>query len=112
MLRYFQLISGYFYGKAKRTSKKCAYKTRNWTYLDVVSVKKRQKINKLSEKLSESAPGSRAFLGTWSKARHQVELTLTDPQRQEYKALAKKWSENKLPQRMQTRYVHGNNSSR
>jgi len=77
MLRYFQLISGYFYGKAKRMSKKCAYKTRNWTYLDVVSVKKCQKINKLSEKLSESAPGSQAFLGTWSKAQHQVELMLT-----------------------------------
>jgi len=90
MLRYFQLISGYFYGKAKQTSKKCTYKTRNWTYLDVVSVKKRQKINKLSEKLLESAPGSQPFLGTWSKAWHQVELMLTDPQHQEYKALEKK----------------------
>jgi len=79
MLRYFQLISGYFYGKDKQTSKKCAYKTRNWMYLDVVLVKKHQKINKLSEKLLESMPGSQPFLGTWSKAQHQVELTLTDP---------------------------------
>jgi len=67
-----------------------------------VSVKKRQKINKLSEKLSESAPGSRPFLGAWIKVRHRVELTLTDSQRQEYIALAKKWSENKLPRKMQT----------
>jgi len=78
MLRY-QLISGYFYGKAKWMSNKYAYKTRNWTYLDIVLVKKCQKINKLSEKLLESAPGSQPFLGTWSKAWHQVELMLTNP---------------------------------
>ena len=81
-------------------------------YLDVVLVKYCQTINKLSEELSESTPGSQLFLGTWNKAWQQVELTLTDAQHQEYIALAKKWSENELPQNMQTRYVYGNKSSR
>ena len=68
----------------------------------------RKEISKLSVKLSQSKPGSSAYLQAYKKARSRVEQKLTDNQRQRYKAMAKEWSEKKLPPRMQQRYVHGN----
>jgi hypothetical protein len=72
----------------------------------------RKKIHKLATKLSQNAPGSLDYLKHYNKARKQVERKLTDDKRREYKAMAKEWSEKKLPPRMQQRYVHGNDSSR
>ena len=70
----------------------------------------RKEISKLAIKLSQSKPGSPAYLQAYKKARNQVECKLTDNQRQRYKAMAKEWSEKKLPPRMQQRYVHGYDS--
>lgn len=72
----------------------------------------RQKINKLAVKLSKDAPGSPEYLRCYNAARKKVEEKLTDEQRQNYRAMAKQWSEKKLPPMMQRRYVHGSDSSR
>lgn len=72
----------------------------------------RKKIHKLAVKLSQTAPGTPGYLRSYNTARSQVEKKLTDNQRQTYKAMAKDWSEKKLPPRMQQRYVHGNDSGR
>ena len=72
----------------------------------------RKKIHKLAKKLSKSTAGSPEYLRQYHKARREVEKKLTDDQRRRYKTMAKEWSEKKLPQNMQRRYVHGNDSSR
>ena len=92
----------------KRGSQKSVFETRKWTYFDVVTAMNRKEISKLAINLSQSKPGSPMYLQAYKKARNQVEGKLTDNQRQRYKAMAKEWSEKKLPARMQQRYVHGN----
>jgi hypothetical protein len=100
------------YGQVKRGSKKSAFETRKWTYLDVFSAMHRTQIHMLAVRLSPTAPGSAGYLRSYNTARRQVERKLTDNQRQMYKAMAKEWLEKKLPPRMQQRYAHGNDSSR
>jgi hypothetical protein len=72
----------------------------------------RPKINALAKEISGDAAGSRLYLENYHRARNQVEQTLSEDDRQIYKAIAKKWTEKKLPKNMQKRYVHGNDSSR
>jgi hypothetical protein len=72
----------------------------------------RKKINKLAAKISKNVPGSSDYLSSYNKARSQVEKKLTDDQRQKYKAMAKEWSEKKLPPRAQQRYVYSNDFNR
>lgn len=100
------------YGKAKRVSKKCAYEQRKWTYLDVVTALCRNEISEKAAELSGAHRGSPAYLGAYHNARSQVEKSLSRKTRQEYRAMAKKWSKNKLPPDMQRRYAHGNYPSR
>jgi hypothetical protein len=67
----------------------------------------RSEIHKLTLKLSQNAPGSPQYLRHYNRARSQIERSLTDNQRQKYKAMAEEWSETELPPNMQQRYVHG-----
>ena len=112
ILRYFQLIQQYLYGKIKRWSTKSAFELKKWSYLDILTVKHRKKIHKLALKLSKSLAGSPAYLASYKTARSQVESNLSDKRRQKYKALAKEWSEKNLPPKMQQRYVRSNDSNR
>lgn len=66
----------------------------------------RQKINKVAVKLSKDAPGSSSYLSNYQEARRQVEAKLTEAQRQKYRAMAKEWSDKRLPAKMQQRYAH------
>jgi hypothetical protein len=68
-------------------------------------------INNLAMELSGDVAGSEPYLSNYHKARLQVEQKLSEDQRQIYRALAKEWTEKKLPEDMQKRYVHGNGSS-
>lgn len=68
----------------------------------------REEISKLSIDLSQGKAGSSAYLQAYKKARSQVEQELTDNQRQRYKAMAKEWTEKKLPPSMQHRYINSN----
>jgi hypothetical protein len=95
------------YGKGKRGSKKAAFEQRKWSYFDVLTVMHRPEIHKLTLKLSQNAPGSSQYLRHYNRARSQIERSLTDNQRQKYKAMAEEWSEAELPPNMQQRYVHG-----
>ncbi len=70
-----------------------------------------QQIHELALETSQDKPGSPCYISSFSKARCQVEEQLTDLQHQKYKALAKEWSEMKLPQKMQMRYLYSNESS-
>jgi hypothetical protein len=71
-----------------------------------------KKINKRTIKISKNVPGSADYLSHYQKARGQIEAKLTDDQRQRYKAMAKEWSEKKLPPKMQRRYVASDDLSR
>jgi hypothetical protein len=71
-----------------------------------------ERIHELSVELSKDTPGPHGHLSKYHKARRQLERQLTDEQRQRYKAMAKEWSEKRLPPMMQRRYVHGNDCSR
>lgn len=71
----------------------------------------RKEIHKLTLDLCKNVPGSRQYMQYYNKARSEVERSLTDDERQRYKAMAKEWSERKLPPKMQQRYVHGSESS-
>jgi hypothetical protein len=72
----------------------------------------RKEIHKLANKFSKNTPGSTLYLRSYNRARNQVERKLTENQRQRYKAMAKEWSEKKLPPRMQQRYARGIDSKR
>jgi hypothetical protein len=100
------------YGKVKKGWKKSMFETRKWSYYHVLTAMHRVKINKLAMKLSQNSPGSPIYLRYYTKARAEVEKNLTENQRQKYKAMAKTWSENKLPPEIQRRCVHCNDSSR
>jgi hypothetical protein len=107
-----QLIREYMYGKVRRPSKKSAFQTPRWSYLDVVTTMNRRKINKLALKLSQSRAGSPRYLSNYGRARAKVERQLTETQRRKYKAMAKEWGKHRLPRKAQQQYVHGNDSSR
>jgi hypothetical protein len=66
----------------------------------------RSEIHELAVELSQSTPGSSQYLSAYKAARSQVERKFSESQRQKYKAMAKEWSNKKLPPRMQQRYVH------
>jgi hypothetical protein len=72
----------------------------------------REEINELAAELSDDAPGSPGYLRNYSRARSNFEQGLSEEERQRCKAMAKEWSESKLPPRMQQRYAHDNDSSR
>lgn len=72
----------------------------------------RKEIHKLAIKLAKNTPGSPHYLANYKRARNQVGEKLTEDERQKYKAMAKKWTESKLPPRVQQRYAHGSDSSR
>jgi hypothetical protein len=72
----------------------------------------RRKIHKLTLKLSQSPAGSPRYLSNYSRARHQFERKLSEDLRRKYKAMAKEWRKNKLPRKIQRRYVHRRDSSR
>jgi hypothetical protein len=69
------------------------------------------RVNKLAIKLSNSAPGTNAYLGSYKKARKIVKEKLSKSLCGKYKAMAKEWSEKKLPPTIKQRYMHGNYSS-
>jgi hypothetical protein len=71
--------------------------------MDVLISMHRKQIHKLAVRLSQNVPGSVEYLSQYHRARVQVEETLTDDQRRTYRAMAKEWSEKKLPPRMQQR---------
>jgi len=73
---------------------------------------KSEKIAKLAAELSKSPPGSASFLHTYKLACTQVNKKLSKRTRQKYKAMAKEWTEKRLPLRMQQLYVYGNDSCR
>lgn len=95
----------------KKGSTKSAFQTLKWSFRDVLGTLHRQQINNLAIKLSKNAAGSQSYMAYYSKARNEVEKTLTDNQRQLYKAMAKQWTERVLPPDVQQRYVHGNDYS-
>ena len=65
----------------------------------------RLEIDKMAAELSESKPGSAAYLGCYRRAVKTIEEGLDEETRQKYLAQAKKWSEEKPPPRQQQRYV-------
>ena len=65
----------------------------------------RKTISKMAVKLSNSPPGSVRYIKRYPGARRKVETRLTENQRQKYKAMAKDWSEGKLPQKVQYQYA-------
>ena len=70
----------------------------------------REEISKLAEELSDSTPGSLDYLRDYRRALTQVEGELSQRQQQKYRAMAKEWTEKKLPPEMQQRYFHLNDS--
>jgi len=73
---------------------------------------KSEKIAKLAAELSKSPPGSASFLCAYKPVCTQVNKKLSKRTWQKYKAMAKEWTEKRLPPRMQQQYVYGNDSYR
>ena len=59
----------------------------------------------MAAEMSESKPGSGAYLGCYKKAIKAIEEGLDKDTRQKYRAQATKWSEQQPPPRQQQRYV-------
>ena len=72
----------------------------------------RKKIHAMAAKISQERPGTPHYLSGYSRARKIIERKFTEEEHRKYKAMAKEWSEKKLPPRMQQQYVHGNDSSK
>jgi hypothetical protein len=56
-----------------------------------------EELHELATKLSQTTPGLLDFLKGYHEACKQVEQKLTDTKHQEYKVMAKEWSEKRLP---------------
>lgn len=65
----------------------------------------RLEIDKMAAELSESKPGSAAYLGCYRRAVKTIEEGLDEETQRKYLAQVKKWSEEKPPPRQQQRYV-------
>jgi hypothetical protein len=78
----------------------------------VFTAKKAPLISELAVEMSQAKPGSGLYLAAYHKARKTLEEKLTKEERHMYKAMAKKWTENKLPRKMQQQYVHRSSSSK
>jgi hypothetical protein len=63
----------------------------------------RQKIHTLATEYSKNLPEAPHYFANYNRACREVEAELADDQRQSYKAMAKEWSEMKLPPEMQQR---------
>ena len=72
----------------------------------------RVKLHKMAVKLSHNTSNPPHYLSRYNRARSKAVRKMTDNQRQTYEAMAKEWTENKLPPEVQQRYAHGNDSSR
>ena len=59
----------------------------------------------MAAEMSESKPGSGAYLGCYKKAIKAIEEGLDEDTRQKYRAQAMKWSEQQPPPHQQQRYV-------
>ena len=84
---------------------------KRWSYLDVLTAMHHEQITKLAAKLSNSAPGSAAFLSAYKRACSKVEKMLPKSLLQRYHVMAKEWLEKPLPPRMQQRYAYKTDSS-
>jgi len=73
---------------------------------------KSKEIAKLVAELSESPPGSAEFLCAYKPACTQIKNNLSRAEKEKYEAMAKEWTNNRLPPRMQERYVYDDNSRR
>ena len=60
----------------------------------------------------QNIAGSPQYLCAYKKATGEIELKLSDNQRQKYHVMAKEWSEKKPPPKIQREYVHRNGSRR
>jgi len=72
----------------------------------VFTVMNSTRIDELAIKISQAKSGSIPYLAVYHKARKQLEKKLTEKERQMYRATAKKWTEGKLPRKMQQQYVY------
>lgn len=82
------------------------FEPRKWTYHDVVVIMHRREINHKAIQLSQHKSGSRPYLSAYKRAFATVEKKFSETQRQRYRAMAKYWTEKKLPPMLQQRYVH------
>jgi hypothetical protein len=78
---------------------------KKWRYNDILIDVHRKEIDKMATEMSESKPGSGAYLGCYRRAIKTIEEGLDEETRQKYRAQAKKWSEQKPPPRQQQRYA-------
>jgi hypothetical protein len=85
---------------------------RKWRYLDVVIIMHRKAINQMAIRMSQDKPGSRQYLGVYKRACGKIKQKFSESQCQIYRAMAKEWTEKKLPPKLQQQYVHCNDSSR
>ena len=88
------------------------FEPRKWKYNDVVTIMHLREINVKAIQMSQHKSGSRQYLSTYKRAFAKVEGKFSERQRQRYRAMAKYWTEKRLPPMVQQRYVHRNDSSR
>ena len=74
-------------------------------YKDILVDVHRLEINKKAAKMLASMPGSAAYLGCYRKAVKAIEEGLNKETRQNYRAQAKKWSEQQPPPCQQQWYA-------
>lgn len=102
----FQLIRRYLSNKGRRAKKKSTLNLgRKWTYRDVVMDIYREELHIMALSLSNSKAGSSEYLKYYPIALKTIEGGLNEGTKAKFRALAKKWTEDKPPPQQQWRYV-------
>jgi hypothetical protein len=107
-----QLVRRYLYNRGRRAPKKSTFNLgRQWTFHDVVVDAHREEIHNMALSLSDSKAGSTEYLKCYRKALKTFEDGISDETKANYRAQAKKWTEEKPTPRQQLRYAHSHHSS-
>lgn len=101
-----QKIRKWFYNHYDHPDRQYVKFTRKWAARNVFYHMCRDVVMKKAEQMSGSKPGSQAFLGALQDATTKLWKRLSAEDQAEYAVLAKEWSEDAPPPKIQARYYY------
>ncbi|KAH9166667.1 hypothetical protein EDB89DRAFT_2075607 [Lactarius sanguifluus] len=97
------LVCRYLFNKCRQVHKKFHFRTKEWTYRDILVDRHQAEIDKMAVDMSGELSGSVGYLTCYKKAMKVIEEGLDEETRVEYRAEAKKWAEQEAPPQQQQR---------
>ncbi|KAH9012877.1 hypothetical protein EDB84DRAFT_1568967 [Lactarius hengduanensis] len=97
------LVRRYLFNRCRRVRKKSHFRSKQWTYRDILVDRHREEIDKMTVDMSGEPSGSNGYLGYYNKVVKLVDEGLDEETRVKYRAEARKWAEQEAPPEQQQR---------